>query len=85
MSSSASRTQARSSGLRPELCVRKSCTSQWYMIKSCTVVYEQNDAANIVIRLQDAGPLLRAQAGALGQEIMHSTVVYDDEVLHSGI
>jgi hypothetical protein len=45
------------------------------MMKPCTVVYEQNDAANVVIRFQDAGPLLRAQAGALRQEILHSTVV----------
>jgi hypothetical protein len=41
---------------------------------------------NVVIRFKDAGPLLRAQAGALRQEILHSTVVYDDdEILHSGI
>ncbi len=65
MSSAASKD--RSSGLRLELCVRKSCTAQWYMVmmKSYTVVYEQNDAANVLISLQDAGPLLRAQAGAL--------------------
>ncbi len=33
-------------------------------------------AANVVIRLQDAGPLLRAQARALRQEILHSTQWY---------
>jgi hypothetical protein len=53
-------------------------------MKSCTVVYEQNDEANVVTSSRTA---LLPQAGALGQEILlipaAQWYLYD-EVLHSG-
>jgi hypothetical protein len=57
--------QDRSSGLRPELCVRKYCTAQWYMMmKSCTVVCEQKDAANVVTSFPDRSSGLRPELWA---------------------